>query len=123
MFTNHARNKESIDEHLVNNSNEEDNDLPSCNSSENSEESEEEREEITSLEEAVDVHDVTMLLLRKLISDNDNKELIRVLNGMESLQGYTEINNRFELDKYLQEFLKKKGIGDTKKLKSIIYFL
>ena len=109
LFTNDPKNKESIDQHLVNSDDEEDNDSPSSSSSENSGESEDEREEITSLEEAVDVHDVTMLLLRKFISDSGNKELIRVLNGMESHQGHTEIDKGYKLDNYLEEFL-----GDTK---------
>ena len=117
MFTNDAKNKESIDDHLTNDNNkeeneednddddEEDNDSPSGNSSEFSEETDDEREEITSLEEAVDVHDVAMLLLRKLISDNGNKELIRILSELESHQGHIEIGKGYNLDEYLQDFL------------------
>ena len=115
LFTDDPKNVLSIDKQLVNNAtmsqnNDESNDSASGSSNEGDEEEEEEEEErqaITSLEQAVNVHDVTMLLLKNLISGHENQKLNRVLNEMESLQGYTEIDDGFKLDEFLEEFLKK----------------
>ena len=83
---NHARNKESIDDHLTNDNNKEDNEEDNDDDDEDESESQDEgstddseeeveREAITSLKDARDVHDVTMLLLHKFIEGlSDDKQ-------------------------------------------------
>ena len=121
MFTNDAKNKESIDDHLTNDNNKEDNEEDNDDDDEDESESQDEgstddseeeveREAITSLKDARDVHDVTMLLLHKFIEglsdDKQRQEMSKVLENMESLQGDTEIGTgQYEVDNVLKEFL------------------
>ena len=108
LFENAPKNKVSIDKHLgKNESSEEDSDNDSdggskISSTEEDDEDKEEREVIISLDKAVNVHDVTMLILKKLISglSNDKKrqELNSVLQNMESLQGHILIDDGFKID-------------------------
>ena len=121
LFTNDAKNKESIDDHLTNDNNKEDNEEDNDDDDEDESESQDEgstddseeeveREAITSLKDARDVHDVTMLLLHKFIEglsdDKQRQEMSKVLENMESLQGDTEIGTgQYEVDNVLKEFL------------------
>ena len=121
LFENDTKSNLSIDNHLVDNesvnesidSNSESEDKDSTDSSSGEDEVKEERKAITSLEDARDVHDVTMLLLHKLISGlSDNKQsqkMSNVLQNMESLQGDTEIGGgQYHVDNFVKEFLAEK---------------
>ena len=118
LFENDTNNNLSIDNHLEDNDDSDENkDGESESQAEestydsNSEETvEQEREAITSLKDARDVHDVTMLLLHKFIEglsdDKQRQEMSKVLQNMESLQGYTEIGSgQYDVDNVLKEFL------------------
>lgn len=124
LFENDTKSKLSIENHLVDNesgdeskdgdSESEDEDSTDGRNSEG--EVKEEREAIASLEDARDVHDVTMLLLHKLISGlSDNKqrqEMSNVLQNMESLQGDTEIGGgQYDIDNLVKAFLAEKKQG------------
>ena len=114
LFENDTNSNLSIDDHLEDNNNsDEGNDGESESQDEGStddSEEEVEREAITSLKDARDVHDVTMLLLHKFIEglsdDKQRQEMSKVLENMESLQGDTEIGSgQYEVDNVLKEFL------------------
>ena len=114
LFENDTNSNLSIDDHLEDNDNsDEGNDGESESQDEGStddSEEEVEREAITSLKDARDVHDVTMLLLHKFIEglsdDKQRQEMSKVLQNMESLQGDTEIGSgQYEVDNVLKEFL------------------
>ena len=118
LFENDTNSNLSIDNHLEDNDDSDENkDGESESQAEestydsNGEETvEQEREAITSLKDARDVHDVTMLLLHKLIKglsdDKQRQEMSKVLQNMESLQGDTEIGSgQYDVDNVLKEFL------------------
>ena len=105
---NHLVDNESVDESIDGNSESDDED--SMDNSNNEDEDKEERKAITSLEDARNVHDVTMLLLHKLISGlSDNKQhkkMSNALQKLEPLQGDTKIGGgQYEVDDVVKEFL------------------